>query len=158
MVDTEILNKLDDNIFDKCKDLICEKFGDLDDIPHEVANTIANCYYHYYQYIVEYDNSPGGWIPNEVKSESDLGKGLKNFVENTTMLKFAYEEIPKFIAKIRKIKNNDERLMFYELFLDIFKYNIDYAHKKIGLRLMIERKIKKKNVNEIPNLIDLLDV
>jgi hypothetical protein len=40
--------------------------------------------------------------------------------------------------------------------LDNLKYNIKDAGKKTGLRRTIERRLRAKYVNEIPNLIDIL--
>ena len=43
------------------------------------------------------------------------------------------------------------------LVIDIWKYKIDNAPKKIGLRRMLERKLNKNKIDEIPNLIELME-
>lgn len=45
-----------------------------------------------------------------------------------------------------------------DLILDVFKYQIIRSVGKTSIRRKIERKLKKKKVFEIPNLIDLLDI
>lgn len=48
--------------------------------------------------------------------------------------------------------------MMVDLILDVFKYQIIRSVGKTSIRRKIERKLKKKKVFEIPNLIDLLDI
>ena len=48
--------------------------------------------------------------------------------------------------------------MTLHLILDIFKYRIERSFDKSPIRRKIERQLKKKDVDEIPNLIDLVDV
>ncbi len=48
--------------------------------------------------------------------------------------------------------------MMVDLILDVFKYQIIRSVGKTSIRRKIERKLKKKKVFEIPNLIDLLNI
>lgn len=48
--------------------------------------------------------------------------------------------------------------LLLDLIIDIFKYRIKDSFDKTPVRRKIERKLKKKRADEIPNLVDLLDV
>lgn len=151
-------------VLEMCEKAIQKDLGDLDDLPYELANTVANVYYKYFDYAVDIvkraTNNPG-WIPKEMKRETDMMEGLTSFIENSTRFKSDFEAVPKCIEGLREI-NKHEKPNLYQFtvhfILDCFKYDIKDAHKKTELRRMIERKVRKKKVQEIPNLVDLLDV
>ena len=147
-----------------CEEAIQKDLGSLDDIPHELANTVANVYYKYFDQTLDMMkraiNNPG-WIPKEVKRETNMLKGLTSFLKNSARFKSDFEAAPKFIEGLRKINKHEQPDLYQhtvEFILDYLKYNIKDAHKKTGLRRMIERKFRKGKVQEIPNLVDLLDV
>ena len=48
--------------------------------------------------------------------------------------------------------------MMVDCILDAFKYSISKATYKTPIRRKIERKLKKKKVDEIPNLVNFLGV
>lgn len=148
---------------------ICEKaihmdLGPLDDLPHELANTVANVYYRYFNHTVDMmkqaANNPG-WIPKQVKRETDMLAGLTSFMEDTARFMSDLKTVSKFIKALREIDKHREPNPYQlavEFILDCLKYDIKDAHKKTGLRRMIERKFRNARVQEIPNLVDLLDI
>ena len=151
-------------VLEMCEKAIRNDLGDLDDLPYELANTLANVYYKYFDHAVDVmkraANNPG-WIPKEMKRETDMLEGLTSFVENTAIFESDFEAVPNFIEGLREIDKHEQPNLYQytvDFILDCLKYDIKDAHKKTGLRRMIERKIKKRKVQEIPNLIGLLDV
>jgi hypothetical protein len=147
-----------------CETAIKKDLGSLDDIPYELANTVANVYYRYFNHAVDVmkqaANNPG-WIPKQMKREIDMLAGMTSFVEDTVRFKSDLEAVPEFIQGLRNIdKRSQPNLYQYavDFLLDCLKYDIKDAHKKAGLRRMIERKFSKGKEREIPNLINLLDV
>jgi hypothetical protein len=164
-------------VLEMCEKAIRKNLGDLDDLPYELANTVANVYYKYFDHAVDVmkraANNPGR-IPKEMKRETDMLEGLTSFVENTAIFESDFEAVPNFIEGLREIDKHEQPNLYQytvdfildclkyditvDFILDCLKYDIKDAHKKTGLRRMIERKIKKRKVQEIPNLIGLLDV
>jgi len=151
-------------VLEMCERAISNDLGSLDDLPYELANTVANVYYKYFNHTFEVmrqaANNPG-WIPKEMKRETDLRVGLLSFLEDSARVMSDVEAVPGFIELLRKIDKRRQPNLYQnrvELILDCLKYDIKDAHKKIGLRRMIERKIRKATVQEIPNLVDLLDI
>ena len=64
------------------------------------------------------------------------------------------------IFRDHKFFQNDLTYFFgqRELILDIFKYKINKAYDKTPIRRKFERKINKNKINEIPNLVDFMEV
>lgn len=151
-------------ILEMCETAIRKDLGSLDDIPHELANTVANVYYRYFNLAVDMmkqaANNPG-WIPKQMKREPDMLASFTSFVEDTARFKSDFEAVPKFIQGLREIDKRSQPNLYQftvDFILDCMKYDIKDAHKKTGLRRMIERKFSKAKEREIPNLINLLDV
>lgn len=143
------------------EDHIKEQLGTLDDLPRELADTIANVYYKCYVNVLEVamDSKREFVIPKSVKRESgDLQQLFKKFVTNQAQIVTDLESAPKFIKELRGIDKNAQPNLYkftVEFILDCLKYNIENAQNKTGLRRMVERKFKKPD--EIPNLIDLMN-
>lgn len=129
-------------MLDEVKLNIIVDIGSLDDFPYEVANTIANVYYRYTK------------LPYEMSIGSIS-------IEEFANIHSCKESISEFVRAIRNIDKKDQPQMYsysVQLFLDIFKYNIQNAHKKSEMWRYFERKFKKSNVNEINTLITLLNI
>lgn len=151
-------------ILEMCENAIRKDIGSLDDLPYELANTVANVYYRYFNYAVDVmkqaANNPG-WIPKQMKRETDMLSGLTSFLEDSARFKSDFEAAPEFIEGLREIDKHKQPNLYQfsvDFILDCLKYDIKDAQKKIGLRRMIERKFSKAKEREIPSLIDLLDI
>jgi hypothetical protein len=152
-------------VLELCEKLIHAQLGTMDDLPYELANTIANVYYRYCDVLLDSmqraENNPVGWVPKEVKTCNDPISGLINFqkkvAQYTADVKIAPDVI-KTLREIDKIKTPHLYDDMVDFILDNYKYNIKNVQKKIGLRRIIERKIKSSSVNEIPHLVDLLKI
>ncbi len=151
-------------VLEMCERAIRDDMGALDDLPYELANTVANVYYRYYNHTFDVmsraTNNPG-WIPKEMQREVDMAAGLTSFIDDSAKIMSDYEAAQKSVELIREIDKHREPDLYQSIVdftLDCLKYDIKDAHKKIGLRRMIERKLIKARVQEIPNLVDLLDI
>lgn len=149
-------------VLEMCEKAIFKDLGSLDDLPYELANTVANVYYRYINHAVDVmkrkANNPG-WIPKEMKRETGMMEGLTSFLEDSTRVKSDLESVPKFIESLREIDKHKQANLYQftvEFILDCLKYDIKDAHKKTRLRRMIERRFKKSKVREIPNLGEFL--
>ena len=117
-------------LLDSTAEMARKDLGTLDDLPIEVANTIANIYYKYH------------------------------LSDDDSIEKHQYEididAIQKIIKNMRILRETNPDLYDYsvDFFLDLFKYRIPEANKKSAFRRRIERKLKK--VEEIENLADIL--
>lgn len=148
---------IDKNVLAITEQTIRSVFGSVDDLSHEIANTIANIYYKYF--LITLESTVPSTHPLSDSEDGDILDELVLYGEYATSLSTALQTIPKMIIAIREldpILQPNSRKAAEDFFLDIFKYDISNAHQKIGLRRMIERKFKK--VHEIPGLIDLMDI
>jgi hypothetical protein len=152
------------DVFEICEKAIRKDLGRLDDIPYELANTVANVYYKYFNQALDEMkraiNNPGS-IPKEMKRETNMHDGLISFLEKSAKFKADFEAVPKFIEGLREIDKYEQPNLYQaaaNFILDCLKYNIKDANKKTELRRTIERKVRRGNVQEIPNLVDFLDL
>lgn len=149
-------------VLEMCENAIRKNMGSLYDLPYELANTVANVYYRYFQHAIELmrqsaDNR--GWIPKE--REKDMWAGLSSFLDDTARLNSDFEAVPKFIEGLRRIDKHSQPKLYQftvDFILDCLKYDIKRAHEKTGLRRMIERRFRRVKVREIPNLVDFLKI
>ena len=145
---------LKQDVLEMCEMAIRKDLGNLDDLPNELANTVTNVYYKYFDQAPDVmkraSNNPG-WIPKEMKRETDMLEGLTSFMEKTARYKSDFEAVPKFIEGLREIDKHEQPNLYQftiDFILDCLKYDIKDAHKKTGLRRMIERKVRKGKVQE----------
>ena len=137
---------IDPAVLKTCREAIQKSLGSLDDIPPELANTIANVYYSFYA------QATGG-------STSFVHDDIKAFIEDTASVLSSYKYAQEFVGGLRKIDRRKQPVLYdftVEFILDILKYQIDRAHEKSGLRRMIERSFRRNKVREIPNLYALI--
>lgn len=137
---------------------IKRNMGRLDDIPRELANTVANIYYRFFSMASEMGPE---WIPSQMTRATDMRQGLVEFIEESASLIADVKAIPKAILDLRKIDKYRQPNLYsfsVEYLLDEFKYNIKNAAYKPGIWRKIERLFKKSKVKEIPNLIELMDL
>ena len=178
---------IDKKVLNKCEEAILDILGNLIDLPYDVANTVCNIYYRYFEI---FSNEAIEDIKNHLSSFDDLlFENKKNpFVisrinvdaledtrkSNATVNSLVAAEficLNKLVQSIRIFDDpniifgdSDYTKNFYyskitsELLLDIFKFRIIKAFDKTPIRRNIERKMKKKKINEISNLIDFLNV
>jgi hypothetical protein len=151
------------DIIELCTIAISEDLGKLDDLPYELANTVANVYYKYFDstFDIAKEKQEPGWIPKSVKREKDMSAGLSSYIEDSARIMTDFDAAKDFVKNLRGIdKHKQPRLYKYwaDFILDCLKYDIEGAQNKSAFRRMIERKFRKGKVREINNLIDLLDV
>ena len=147
MPDKEILNLT--------ASIIRKRLGSISDLSPEMANTIANVYY---RLCLETQRSAPGRIPPSTTHKDNLLDSLTSHVQQTAELLASVKAIPEMVTGFREldpVQQPNARKAALDLFLDMFKYNISNAHRKIGLRRMVERIFS--HVDEIPNLASLFD-
>lgn len=116
------------------------EFGSMVDLPYELANSVANVYFRYFQ--MAFDHSPP----------------ISAIEMNTRRIE--YESVPEVISNFRIVvqKCDDEPLLkdFASCITDVFQYRMHDAGSMIPLRRMIERKFKKSQ--DYPDLIRVLQL
>jgi len=142
-------------------DVIRQNLGRLDDIPHELANTVANVYYRFFLLALEAHEAKdhASWVPLQIKRSPDFITGLKDFINKYPQIIGDFDAINEHIKALRqvdRIRKPNTYSFLVEYLLDEYKYNIKNAGNKPEILRKIERKFKK--IGEIPNLVDLLDV
>lgn len=130
-----IPHNLNKDAFEKAVGQIAESFGLLDDLPPELANTVANTYYGFWSRLTGI---------GQPRTASDLMAHMKTGPGVIAGYKFASD----MVGAVRSTrKNHPERPELFDymvqVVLDSLKYNIDNAHQKTPLRRAIERKFKK---------------
>jgi hypothetical protein len=124
-------------------------FGTLDDLPPELANTIANVYYRYWS-IAEMPDRQFTSIDDSIASIEELNR-----------IQVEFEFSKKIVAEMRRLKPQVHQTLFAvtsDMFVSILKYKIDDAVTKSPVRLKFERFLRRNKVNEMPGLIDALQL
>lgn len=114
-------------------------FGLMGDLPHEVANVVANVYLRYF----EHGLASAPPIPYD---------------EFNTRVS-EQERMVKVVAEFRKFSQNqsaEKTEILADFIVDVFKFRMPDALTKMPIRRMIERKFRKSR--DIPNLINALQL
>ena len=167
---------IDKKIFRMCKTAIRQKFGNLDDLPPDLANTVANIFYKSFELSpkwvgkksIKQRYSNASLVGEELNSEGGFADFLKNIISYYETAKDDRSIIDKMVKQSRNVNNITE--MIYELrklnrndglpnyrnkvqdILDLMKYGIEDAGKKTLIMREIERDLKEKEVDEVPDL------
>lgn len=141
-----------------CEVCIRAEMGRLDDLPPQVANTIANVYYRFFlMTAATVQRQP---LPLPIREGTDDPiHALIAAGRAVAERKAAMKAIPEMVACLRELDPAQQPNAYraaVDYFLDVFKYRIPDAHRKTGLRRMIERRFRK--VDEIPGLVAALDI
>ena len=177
---------IDKKVLKKCEEAILDILGNLIDLPYDVANTICNIYYRYFEIFSNesiedikknisffddllFENKENPFVILRINVDS-LEDTRKSNATVDSLVAAEFICLNKVVQSIRIF--DDPNIVFgdsdytkniyysnitSELLLDIFKYRILKAFDKTPIRRKIERKMKKK-INEISNLIDFLNV
>ena len=133
------------------------QLGVLDDLPVELANTLANIYYRPIAY-TEHLSSGGRslFLDPYVPESSSMLDAFKNNNKFFSEAQSTFECAKDIVLSARQACSENPELFPYlvTLMLDLFKYNIENAESKTPIRRAIERKFKK--VREIPNLFEIM--
>ncbi len=152
-----------------CENAIRKDLGNLNDLPYDLSNTIANIYYSFFEFAcrtLKYEqivNLPIKTIKEALmlcahELESRGNEVSKVFNARLISVTAAIESVPEFIEVLREIDKEKER-MNYELcanfIIDYLKYNIKDVKNKRVIKRLIERKIKERKgeIHEIPDLV-----
>jgi hypothetical protein len=114
-------------------------FGLMGDLPHEVANVVANVYLRYF----EQGLASATAIPHD---------------EFNTRVN-EYQNMVKVVAEFRKFSKSqtaDHIEILADFIVDVYKFRMPGALTKMPIRRMIERKFRKSR--DIPNLINVLQL
>ena len=137
------------------REVITRAFGNLDDLPAELQNTIANIYYNSTQLLGAAKNNPG-WVPTKDGQLADT----KTFVEEVSFLSAAMESLPQFVAELRKLRGKNPAWLYdYSATygLDLFKYRLpQWAMKLPPILRAPLRLFSDAPTKEIPNLYKLI--
>ena len=162
------------------EEAILEILGTLADLPYDTANTVANIYYRYFlsdpdwsivdikkllngldDVLMEDSDNPAIITQISIDSLEDTRKsGVRDSIIGAEFIC-----INKLIQVLRVFRDHpvfaSDRIGFFStlgLIPDIFKYRISRALDKTPIRRNIERKLKQSKVDEIPNLVDFMEV
>jgi hypothetical protein len=148
-------------IIKACQQAISKDFGSLNDLPRELANTVANIFYKYLSSTFETTQSAdtSNLIPKSAHRIQDIRTKILSLFTDQQNIRLDYDLVQDLIKSVRscdKDKQPDvyKRMVDFSLF--ILKYHIKDALNKSYLRLRIERYLARNNVQEIPDLIDLM--
>src|SRR5438093_8621657 len=106
-------------ILEICRAVILRDFGRLDDIPYELANTVANIYYRF----LVFD------VPSEPSAAS---------ASEIQRIRINFDFAKKMVAEIRDLSTRAHPTVVNaaaEVFISILKYRIDDAVNKSLIRL-----------------------
>jgi hypothetical protein len=125
-------------------EMISNDFGSLDDLPEELADSVANQYYSILQNLRDLDRGA-------------VGSNLMAALEKQAGLQANFTYLPKKIADMREMRDTGRTDLFHywtTYLLDHLKYGIKDIERKSAVRRSIERKFRKPD--EIPRLYRLI--
>lgn len=140
------------------KEWINQKLGSLDDIPSELQNTIANLCYKFAVQQINREANPNGF-PIDIFKTGNFADGLLTYIKDANFLINVMKDIPDLINEYRKVlktKGQKEIDLVTFTFLCMWKYRISNVPDKTYLRLKIETTLRRKKIDEIPNLYRLM--
>ena len=145
--------RVDKTALPLARELITRNFGNLDDLPAELQNTIAHIYYSFAE--MGANQSKPGWVP---KKNGQLA--LKGFAEEFSFLSAAVEHLPKLVEELRKLRGKNPTWLYdysATFILDLFKYRLpQWAIKLPPILRAPMRLFSDAPSKEIPNLYRLL--
>jgi len=136
---------IDPQLLDETAATVAGALGVLDDLPDELANTVVNRYYRFLRFAKTRD--PRLHPQSEAQNKSVL-ELFKQFTRQSSEAIADVKFIDEHIKAIRGLQPTTDRLksirdVMVQVTLDTFKYHIDDASKKNGIRRAIERKLKR---------------
>jgi hypothetical protein len=147
------------------KNAISNNLGKMNDIPIELANTIANIYLRFLSLIYDMGPNPPYCIPISIKLERQEGEDFRNASRNfddiAAHILADINAINKFTINLRKIDPDKQPNLYryaVTYILDDIKYNIKHVKFKPEIWRNVERIFKKQRVKEIPTLAKLLNI
>ncbi|MBF0458116.1 MAG: hypothetical protein HQK99_09500 [Nitrospirae bacterium] len=165
----------DEDLMPLCEQLIRAEINTVKDLSRELANTLANEYYRFLVLAVPHIKHPlAGRITLSVIKE-ELLKDMEFGVEDSESKSVpgaelasalaAVEAIAQFIGILRGIDKHKDPIQYrstVDLITDHLKYDMPEAGDKLLLKSFFERAVKKKSKKQvkeqIPDLIDYIDV
>ncbi len=142
------------------EELIAKNLGTLDDLPRELANTIANIFYKFAISTLEMleMKKRGGMTPKSMSREiGDLQQLFEKYMKSQAEIQADVEAAVKFVKNLREIDKTNKPNLYQasvEFILDCLKYNIKKPQNKSESARKMERNLKE--ISEIPSLIDLI--
>lgn len=135
---------------------IFARIGPMDDLPDEVANTVANVFYRFHSFYENLSNNPDGMNAPGVAQSADFVSAFKQFNEHSSEVIALYKTIPDVVAGLRTMlaSNSEYKDRAVGMFLDAYKYKISGAHNKSRITRWIERQLNSPS--EIQGLIKLV--
>lgn len=165
----------DEDLLPLCEELIRAEINTVKDLSRDLANTLANEYYRFLVLAVPHiKHRLAGRITLSVIKEELRNDNIEVGVANpeyksppgdelATALAVV-EAIAQFIGILRGIDKNKDPIQHrstVDLITDYLKYDMPEAGDKLLLKRFFERavkKSKKKAKEQIPDLIDYIDV
>ena len=133
-----------------CRQAVLSDLGKLDDIPYELANTVANVYYRFFA-AVKASDEPFKSIEQSSSATAELRRATVDF-----------EFAPKMVQELRRIRSRGAHSSVVnaaaEFFLSQLKYRIKDAPEKSLVMLKVERFLHRHKVNEIAGFVDVLEL
>ncbi|MBN2269771.1 MAG: hypothetical protein JXN61_04100 [Sedimentisphaerales bacterium] len=157
-------NDVDPVVVEMCAEVIRKNLGTLNDLPRELANTVANVYYRSFKLggdVVARSKANPNCLPAGAAGGGSMREVLLNLMRDVSSCIVDSDSVRGFVYGLRRIdKNQQPHLYAYtvEFILDCLKYDIPDAGEKSALRRRFERHFHKGKVKEIPDLIDRMDI
>ncbi len=135
-----------DRYADAVRDRIRGNYGDTSDLSEEVVNTLCNIYY-FAERAAEDRDFPGLLDIQAIHPSKDKASLVPIYMAHMAHVVSAVEFLPDLIESLRKAAagGSGQQAYLEQLTLDLFKYQIEDAIQKSGLRRSLERKVKTPN-------------
>jgi hypothetical protein len=128
------------------EDLIAKTLSSIDDLPRELANTIANVYFKYAISTLEMVEMKkrGGMVPKSISREiGNVEELFEKYIKSQAEIQADVDAAIKFVKALREIDKQKKPNLYetsVEFILDCIKYNIAKPQKKSESARKKERK------------------
>jgi hypothetical protein len=176
----QMSSPIDKKILEMSRAAVGQKLGKLEDLPPELANTVANVFYKYFELTTRWRQHTLGSCKSTSSEQAESGKDLDDAsigAMDAVLLHYAKTRedqeslhrmreaslktgrVAAAVIALRKIDRQREPGRYDDRvkhILDGFKYRIENAEKKSFIARTIERDLNLGDIDEIPELYRLL--
>ena len=168
--------QIDRKILEMCKTAIKQRLRSLDDLPDELANTVANIFYRSFELSMKWTENISQKAYHHIRADMGMSSDTKiDAPDSSANIKAYYDKtranhkdiddmnralhaaanIVTMITGLRSIdktkKPNTYRAKV-DFILDVMKYGIKDPESENSIAKAIERDLREKDIKEIPHL------
>lgn len=144
-----------EELIQQAKTIIENQLKGVEDLPPELANSVANIVFKYVQLFGRTGRTSQSCLLEKIAENPHLAQAYRNMLTQAPVVISRFEKVKNQINTIRDMKYDPPSYHeSIQLLLDEIKYGIDEPRLKSELRRSIERRLRKPD--EIGSLVEVI--